>query len=91
MAFLNLHPDFVKRFNQYLDPDKQVQTSGPNTLSIELRIYALISLGVTDSTSIAEFLHYSPQTIYNYRSKIRHSSSLPQKDFDETIEKMYYS
>ncbi|MCH3971097.1 MAG: DUF6377 domain-containing protein [Prevotella sp.] len=90
-AFLNLHPDFVKRFNQYLDPDKQVQTSGPNTLSIELRIYALISLGVTDSTSIADFLHYSPQTIYNYRSKIRHSSSLPQKDFDETIEKMYYS
>lgn len=90
IAFLNFHPDFIKRFNQFLDADKQIFVSEPDTLSIELRIYALISLGVTDSISIAGFLHYSPQTIYNYRSKIRHSSSIHQKDFDEMIERMYY-
>lgn len=54
-----------------------------------MRIYALLSLGITDSVSIAEFLHYSPQTIYNYRLRVRHCACIPEKDFAATVAAMY--
>lgn len=89
-AFLSTHPDFVERFNALLKPDKQMVTTSATTLTPELRIYALVSIGITDSVSIADFLHYSPQTIYNYRLKVRHNSRIPEKDFADTVEKLYY-
>lgn len=48
-----------------------------------------MSLGITDSVSIAEFLHYSPQTIYNYRLRVRHCACIPEKDFAATVAAMY--
>lgn len=89
-AYLSTHPDFIMQFNKLMKPDKQIIVSLPNTLTPELRIYALVSLGITDSVSIADFLHYSTQTIYNYRLKIRHNSSIPEKDFADAVAKMYY-
>lgn len=90
VAFLALHPDFVERFNKLLCPEKRITPPSPDSLTIELRIYALVSLGITNSIKIADFLHYSPQTIYNYRLKIRHSSHIAEKDFPDTIANMYY-
>ncbi len=89
-AFVQLHPDFVDRFNQLMKPDKKIVVTSPEVLTPELRIYALVSLGITESVNIADFLHYSPQTIYNYRLKIRHGSCIDEKEFADTIEKMYY-
>lgn len=88
-AYLSTYPDFVERFNQLLKPGSRFHLDSPDTLTPELRIYALVSLGITDSVSIAEFLHYSPQTIYNYRLKIRHNACIPEKDFADTVAKMY--
>lgn len=87
--FLSIHPDFVERFNKLLTPEAQITLESPQKLTIELRIYALVCLGVTDSISIAKLLNYSPQTIYNYRLKIRHSSIIPEKDFAKTVMNMY--
>lgn len=87
--FLSIHPDFVERFNKLLNPDAQIKQESPNRLTIELRIYALVCLGITDSISIAKLLNYSPQTIYNYRLKIRHSSVIPEKDFAKTVMSLY--
>lgn len=87
--FLSIHPDFVERFNKLLNPDAQIKQESPNRLTIELRIYALVCLGITDSISIAKLLNYSPQTIYNYRLKIRHSSVIPEKDFAKTVMNLY--
>jgi len=89
-AFMQLHPDFVDRFNQLMKPNKKIVVASPEVLTPELRIYALVSLGITESVNIADFLHYSPQTIYNYRLKIRHGSCIDEKEFADTIEKMYY-
>lgn len=89
-AFMQLHPDFVERFNQLMKPEKKIVVASPEVLTPELRIYALVSLGITESVNIADFLHYSPQTIYNYRLKIRHGSCIDEKEFADTIEKMYY-
>lgn len=73
-----------------LRPEKRARFLPPPTgLSPELRIYALVSLGITDSVSIAEFLHYSPQTIYNYHLRVRHCACIPEKDFAATVAAMY--
>lgn len=49
----------------------------------------LVSMGITDSVSIAEFLHYSPQTIYNYRLRVRHNACIPEKNFADAVAQMY--
>lgn len=73
-AFLDLYPGFVESLNSLLRPDAQIGIKQVGTLTPELRIYALIHLGVKDSTEIASLLFYSPQTIYNYRSIIRNKA-----------------
>ena len=88
-AFLSSHPDFVKRFNSLLKPEAAIVPPSDNELTPELRIYALVSMGITDSISIAEFLHYSPQTIYNYRLKVRHCACIPEKTFADAVAQMY--
>lgn len=88
-AFMAIHPDFVERFNQLLRPKEQIQLKESHTLTPELRIYALVYLGITDSVGIADFLHYSPQTVYNYRLKMRHVSCVPEKTFAEAVRNLY--
>lgn len=88
--FISVHPDFIERFTALLRPEERNKfMPDGDGLSPELRIYALVSLGITDSVSIAEFLHYSPQTIYNYRLRVRHCACIPEKDFAATVAAMY--
>ena len=88
--FISVHPDFIERFTAFLRPEERNKfMPDGGGLSPELRIYALVSLGITDSVSIAEFLHYSPQTIYNYRLRVRHCACIPEKDFAATVAAMY--
>lgn len=54
-------------------------------LNTELRIYALVRLGINDSIKIAEFLHCSPQTVYNYRLKTRNKAIIPKEEFADTV------
>jgi DNA-binding CsgD family transcriptional regulator len=70
-AFLRIYPDFVKEFNALLRPDMQIELRPNEILTTELRIFALIRMGITDSAKIATMLQYSPQTIYNYRTSVR--------------------
>lgn len=88
-AFLASHPDFVERFNSLLKPECAILPPATDRLTPELRIYALVSMGITDSVSIAEFLHYSPQTIYNYRLRVRHNACIPEKNFADAVAQMY--
>ena len=83
-SFLKLYPDFVEKFNKLLIPEARI-TPKPNALTPELRIYALVRLGTTDSTQIARFLCYSVTTIYNYRVKIRNSAICSRDDFEEQV------
>lgn len=73
-TFLNLFPSFVEDFNALLQPNEQITPKRPGSLNPELRIYALIRLGITDSDKIAKFLRYSLTTIYNYRTKVRNKA-----------------
>lgn len=70
-AFMELYPDFASELNDLLVPEAQIKLPSPNSLTTEVRIYALMRLGVTDSQEIATLLFYSTQTIYNYKSAMR--------------------
>lgn len=70
-AFMGLYPDFVNELNNLLVDEAQIELPSDHTLTTEIRIYALMRLGVTDSQEIATLLFYSTQTIYNYKSAMR--------------------
>ena len=73
-TFLSLFPSFVEDFNKLLLPEEAIIPKKEGSLNTELRIFALIRLGISDSDSIAKFLRYSLTTIYNYRTKVRNKS-----------------
>ena len=87
-TFLSLFPDFVARFNELLADEDKVIPKQEKNLTVELRIFALIRLGITDSAQIADFLRYSITTIYNYRSKYRKKSLAPYGKFEDRIMKI---
>ncbi len=84
-TFLKLFPDFVERFNELLVPEKRLERRPGEMLGTELRVFALIRLGITDSEKIAVFLRRSVSTVYNYRVKMRNASRFPRKDFDGMV------
>lgn len=84
-SFLNIHPDFIKEFNALLNEESQLVPKKGELLNIELRIFALIRLGVDDSAMIAHFLNYSLPTIYNYRSRIRNNSIYDKDEFNHRL------
>lgn len=84
-AFLTLFPDFVTNFNALLIPEAQIITKRDELLNTELRIFALIRLGITDSNRIAHFLNYSLPTIYSYRSRLRNKSKFSKEDFEKMV------
>ncbi len=73
-TFLSIFPSFVADFNKLLQPEEAIVPKKEGTLNAELRIFALIRLGITDSESIAKFLRYSLPTIYTYRTKVRNKA-----------------
>ncbi|WP_238387913.1 DUF6377 domain-containing protein [Pararcticibacter amylolyticus] len=83
--FLNLYPQFIREFNNLLLPDEQVAPKPGELLNTELRIFALVRLGITDSVKIAAFLRYSLSTIYNYRTKARNRARVPREDFEKRV------
>ncbi|MDE5967615.1 MAG: hypothetical protein K2G64_00785 [Muribaculaceae bacterium] len=82
-AILNIYPAFVEKFNQLLQPDEQVVLKPGELLNTELRLYALVRLGIDDSAKIAQFLRCSLSTIYTYRSKMRKRALRPDRFEDE--------
>lgn len=86
-SFLNIFPHFVESFNRLLPAEEAIVPRQGELLTTELRIFALIRLGITDSAKIAGFLRYSITTIYTYRSKLK-NKSLYRDDFEERVMKI---
>lgn len=86
--FLNLYPNFIAEFNALLLPDEQIAVKPGSLLNTELRIFALMRLGIADSVKIASFLRCSLSTIYNYRTRARNKSAVPRDDFEKRVLKI---
>lgn len=70
-AFIELYPHFVEELNQFLREEERFKINPAEGLTTELRIFALMKLGIGESADIARFLHCSQSTVYNYRTKMR--------------------
>lgn len=84
-TFLRLFPGFVDQFNDLLVESERILLKPGERLNTELRIFALIRLGITDSTKIAQFLRYSVTTIYNYRTKTRNKAAGERDGFEKKV------
>ncbi|MDR3061013.1 MAG: DUF6377 domain-containing protein [Dysgonamonadaceae bacterium] len=87
VIFLTLYPSFVDEFNALQVKEGQISLKPGELLNTELRIFALIRLGITDSVKIAGFLRYSISTIYNYRVKARNNAVVSRERFEEMVMK----
>lgn len=85
--FMELYPGFVTELNKLLLPESQLEVPTTHTLTTEIRIYALMRLGVTDSQEIATLLHYSTQTIYNYKSGMR-AKAINRDTFESDVNRL---
>ena len=88
--FLGIFPDFPEKVNGLMKDDKKISMKNNGTMPTELRILAVIRLGITESRKIAEFLNTSVNTIYTYRTKMRYDSTVSPEQFEELIKQINY-
>lgn len=88
-AFLAIFPHFIEEYNKLMAPGNEVVLTDKQkerkTLTSELRVFALIRLGFTDSATIAQMLRYSINTIYNIRSKAKNKATVSKDSFEALI------
>jgi tetratricopeptide (TPR) repeat protein len=84
-AFIKLFPNFIKEFNSLMKDEHKIELENDQLLTKELRIYALIRLGIKHSEIIAQILGYSVNSIYAYKTKIRNKSLISKDDFDQKL------
>ncbi|HTE32992.1 MAG TPA: DUF6377 domain-containing protein, partial [Chryseolinea sp.] len=84
-VFLKLFPDFVSTFNSFFGEEDRVVLKDGQLLNTELRIFALIRMGIHDTEKIAKILDYSINTIYNYKARIKSKSIVPNDLFEAKI------
>lgn len=83
--FLNIFPNFISGFNALVAPESRIQPKDDNRLTMALRIFALIRLGVNNSQQIASFLGLANSTVYNYRTKYRNEALGDRTTFEEQV------
>ena len=84
-AFLGIFPDFVDKVNAEMLPEYQLEMPSKGELSTELRILALIRMGISRRKKIAKVLNMSVTTVYSYHSLLQKHSLHPGSNFDRVI------
>ena len=87
-AFLGIFPDFVEKVNEHMQPEYRLTVPSQGELSTELRILALIRMGITKRQKIAKVLNMSVNTVYSYHCNLQKHSLHPDSSFDEIIENL---
>lgn len=84
-AFLSIFPDFVERVNEHMQEPYRLEMPAKGELSTELRILALIRMGISRRLKIAKVLNMSVATVYSYHSTLKKHSLHPGGEFDQVI------
>lgn len=87
-TFLAMYPNFVEQFNALLQEDARFHLGKGERLNTELRIFALIRLGIDDSKQIASMLDYSVSTIYNYKVSVKNAALGDRDTFEERVKQI---
>jgi len=83
--FLSIFPDFVDGFNALFDEENRVYLTDQGAMNTDLRIFALIRMGILENEKIARILNFSINTIYSYKNRIKKRSLVPNNEFEERI------
>ena len=84
-TFLQVFPNFVDDFNALLCEGEAIGLSDDGSMPTELRIFALMRLGVTDTNAVAEFLNISANSIYVYKARVKAKTDLSKSEFDAEV------
>jgi tetratricopeptide (TPR) repeat protein len=84
-VFLKLFPGFVAEFNSFFKEEDQIKLTDNELLNTDLRIFALIRMGIHDNDKIAKILNYSVNTIYAYKTRIKNKSLIPNEEFEKRM------
>ena len=87
-TFLALYPTFVNDFNALLRPEARIMPKQGDILTTELRIFALVRLGIDASAKIAQLLRFAPNTIYNYRAQMRNAAITGKDSFEQQVRRI---
>lgn len=87
-AFLKLFPNFIEEYNSLFEPENQIDTQNTTDLPPEVRIFALMRLGISENERISQFLDLSINTIYTYKTKVKSRAIVPKEEFEERILKI---
>ncbi len=87
-AFLKLFPNFVDEYNKLFDSENAIRLDDNNSLQPEVRIFALIRLGIEDVNLISKYLNLSTNTIYVYRAKVKSKTIVPKEEFEDYIKRI---
>lgn len=87
-TFLLLFPNFIEQFNAFFDVEDQVTLDKDGGLTPELRIFALIRLGITDNEQIARFLNISVKTVYSYKGRLKSKTIIPKEEFEYRVRRI---
>jgi len=83
--FLKLFPNFIIEFNAMFKEGDQIKLKEGEILNTDLRIFALIRMGIHDTDKIARILEYSVNTINTYKTKVKNKSIVVNEDFEHRI------
>ena len=84
-AFLGIFPDFADKVNEHMKEGHHLQMPSDGVLSTELRILALIRMGISKRSRIAKVLNMSVTTVYSYHSNLQKHSLHHDGSFDDVI------
>ena len=82
-CFIRIFPTFVKEYAS-LFPEGMIDPAATE-LTSEMRIFALMRLGITDSEKISKFLNYSVHTIYTYKTRAKNKSIVGNDEFEKRL------
>ena len=85
---ISLIPSCWSWRTEWPSPEQRIHLDDTSRLNTDIRIFALIRLGIDDSSKIAEFLHYSVNTIYNYRARIKNGATCGRDEFEKKVKEI---
>lgn len=87
-TFISLFPHFIEKVNELLPEEARLSTKNDGSLSTELRILAVIRLGITKSPEIADVLNCAIRTVYKYRITLRSIALCDKDEFEKRVKKI---
>ena len=84
-AFLKLFPNFIEEFNKLFDEEHRIGIDSDGRLPTEIRIFALLRLGISNPVDVARYLNLSVNTVYVYKTRVKARARVPKAQFDDLV------